>query len=112
MCIEGLCLSDGETQFCSSYCEGAQDCPNGDACVNIGNDEGACLPGSADPLEGEGNQDSDDTDDLYEDGPQIEDNIGCVNHSSQPLANHLVFILLLLAGIKAIRARDQELPSA
>ena len=112
MCIEGLCLSDGETQFCSSYCEGDQDCPNDDACVDIGNDEGACLPGSADPLEREGDQDPDDTDDLYEDGPQIEDNIGCVNHSSQPLAEHLMLILLLLAGIKGIGRKDQELPSA
>ena len=113
MCIDQLCLSDGESQFCSSYCEDTQDCPNGDDCVDIGNNEGACLPGSSEDSIGLDEEDEfDDDDDLYEEGPRIEDNIGCASRSPQSLADHIFIILLMLVGFKLTRRTERELPTA
>lgn len=45
-CVDNLCLSDGQGQFCSRYCSVSSDCPNNDMCVSIGGGQGACLPAS------------------------------------------------------------------
>ena len=116
MCMDQLCLSDGVQQFCSSYCSSAADCPNGDECVDIGNDEGACLPGSAEEMVDVGNNDEVDVteDDFYDEGPRIEDNIGCASHSSQPLSEALFYLLALIAVIRVrsrVRFKARELPS-
>jgi hypothetical protein len=108
-CIDGLCLSDGMSQFCSAYCEDPQDCPNGDICVGIGNDEGGCLPNTSSEATGGSMSpnNSEMNDNGLEDDPQaIKDTIGCASHHRP---NAMIWFLLFTVCLQSLKSRAQRL---
>lgn len=44
ICESALCINDGQSQFCSEYCELDQECPSDSACVALNTGEGVCIP--------------------------------------------------------------------
>lgn len=116
-CLDGLCLSDGLNQFCSTYCIRSSDCPNGDDCADIGEDRGACVAGSAPQIEedvvnrGGNNSLGGNENDEYEgENVGIKDELGCVSSprsNKAPSPYHMLWLVLMM--LYPVTRRSQAL---